>query len=395
MELTIKYIPTNEIKPYENNPRKNDEAVRYVAESIKEFGFKNPVILDKNNVIVAGHTRIKAAEELGIKEVPCIYAEDLSNDQIKAFRLADNKVAEIAEWDFGKLEEELADIDIDMSEFGFDEFADNEPIEVQEDEVPEPPKEPKTKLGDFFQLGNHRLICGDSTDVAVIDRLMDGVKADMLLTDPPYNIALGMGGSVDEARKRHRRTDGLVIMNDKMEDENFYNFLLSFYTVALAHMKQGASFYVWHADNEGLNFRKALKDAGATLRQTLIWNKNAITLGRQDYQWKHEPCLYGWKDGASHNWYSDRKQSTVLEFNKPTKSELHPTMKPIELLAYQIRCSSKETDSVLDCFGGSGSTLIACEQLNRKCYMAELDPVYCDVIIERWEQFTNEKAVKL
>ena len=219
--------------------------------------------------------------------------------------------------------------------------------------------------------------------------------ADMLLTDPPYNVALGMGGSVDEARKRHRRTDGLVIMNDKMEDEDFYNFLLSFYTVALAHMKQGASFYVWHADNEGLNFRKALKDAGAILRQTLIWNKNAITLGRQDYQWKHEPCLYGWKDGASHSWYSDRKQSTVLEFNKPVKSKLHPTMKPIELLAYQIRCSSKEADSVLDCFGGSGSTLIACEQLNRKCYMVELDPHYCDVIISRWENFTGKAAVKV
>lgn len=219
------------------------------------------------------------------------------------------------------------------------------------------------------------------------------MKADLLITDPPYNVALGMGGSVDEARKRHRRTDGLVIMNDKMEDEDFYQFLLKFYKAAFANMKEGASFYVWHADNEGLNFRKALRDANVTLRQTLIWNKNSITLGRQDFQWKHEPCLYGWKDGASHRWFSDRSQPTVLDFNRPKRSELHPTMKPVELFAYQIECSTQKGDSVLDSFGGSGTTIIACEQLGRTGYSMELDPRYCDVILQRWENFTSRKAV--
>lgn len=202
-----------------------------------------------------------------------------------------------------------------------------------------------------------------------------------------------MGGSVDEARKRHRRTDGLVIMNDKMEDSEFYQFLLDFYIAAFENLKEGASFYIWHADNEGLNFRKALRDANVTLRQTLIWNKNSITLGRQDFQWRHESCLYGWKDGAPHRWFSDRSQPTVLDFNRPTRSELHPTMKPVELFAYQIKCSSENGDVVLDPFGGSGTTIMACEQLGRKGRLMELDPHYCDVIIQRWENFTDEKAV--
>lgn len=422
-----------DLVPYENNARINDGAVEAVANSIREFGIKNPIIIDRDNVIVCGHTRIKACEKLGIETVPCVVADDLTDEQIKAFRIADNSTAQIAEWDLEKLQAELEDIDMDMVQFGLQEQIEDIEKEfekeVQEDEVPEVDEEnePICKLGDIWQLGRHRLICGDSTDKATVERLMDGNKADLLLTDPPYNVALGMGGSVDEARKRHRRTDGLVIMNDKMEDSAFFEFLLKCFTAGRDALKEGGAFYIWHADNEGLNFRSALKSSGLTLRQTLIWNKNAITLGRQDYQWKHEPCLYGWKDGAAHYFIDDRTQATVFEDtkpdfkkmkkeellklleeiysdkisttviheDKPTKSAEHPTMKPIKLLARQIKNSSKQTESVLDLFGGSGSTLIACEQLNRKCYMMELDPKYCDVIIKRWENLTGQKAVKI
>ena len=385
-----------DIRPYEKNPRKNDEAVKYVMESIKQFGFKVPIVIDNNGVIVAGHTRYKAARKLGMSEVPCIVADDLTDEQIKAFRLADNKVAEKADWDFDLLSEELDELfDFDMTLFGFDALEEDDAEVVEDDFDIEPPEEPYVKIGDLYQLGRHRLLCGDSTKIDDVEKLMGGELADLLVTDPPYNVALGMGGSVDEARKRHRRTDGLVIMNDSMEDGEFYQFLYDFYTCAYAVMKPGASFYIWHADNEGLNFRLALKNAGFQLRQTLIWNKKTITLGRQDYQWKHEPCLYGWKDGASHNWYSDRKQSTVIDMNKPAKSELHPTMKPIELFDYQIRNSSQKEDNVLDLFGGSGTTLMACEQNGRKAYTMEFDPRYAQTIIERWEQFTGEKAVLL
>lgn len=397
MSLSVTNIKTTDIKPYGKNPRKNDEAVKYVAESIREFGFKVPIVIDEDGVIVAGHTRWKAAKKLGLEDVPCVIADDLTEEQIKAFRLADNKVAEKAEWDFDLLASELEDIfDLDMTVFGFEDLFEEEDTEVVEDDYDiEPPEEPYVKVGDLYQLGRHRLLCGDSTKIDDVEKLMGGEQADLLITDPPYNVALGMGGSVDEARKRHRRTDGLVIMNDSMEDGEFYQFLYDFYTCAYAVMKPGASFYIWHADNEGLNFRLALKNAGFQLRQTLIWNKNTITLGRQDYQWKHEPCLYGWKDGASHNWYSDRKQSTVIDMNKPAKSELHPTMKPVELFDYQIKNSSKKDDNVLDLFGGSGTTLMACEQNGRRAYTMEFDPRYAQTIIERWEQFTGEKAVLL
>lgn len=221
-----------------------------------------------------------------------------------------------------------------------------------------------------------------------------GDKADLLLTDPPYNVALGMGGSQDEARKRHRRTDGLVIMNDKMPDDEFRQFLTTVFSNADAVMNEGSSFYIWYADNEGYTFRGAAQDAGWEVRQNLIWNKNAITLGRQDYQWRHEPCLYGWTKG-SHKWYSDRKQPTVIDMPRPTKSAEHPTMKPVQLFAYEIQNSTKAGDKVLDLFGGSGTTLIACEQLNRTAYLMELDPRYVDVIIDRWQKMTGQKAVKL
>lgn len=401
--MQIVEIEISKLKDYENNPRHNEKAVNAVAESIKQFGFKVPIVVDKDYVIVAGHTRKKAAQKLGLEKVPCIIADDLSPEQIKAFRVADNKTAELAEWDFEKLEAELyelQELNFDMSDFGFDMSDFEEPKGVEEDDFDveaeaEAIAEPVTKLGDIYQLGSHRLMCGDSTKQEDVTKLMDGKKADLLLTDPPYNVALGMGGSVDEARKRHRRTDGLVIMNDKMEDNEFYQFLVKCFSCGRDAIKEGASFYIWHADNEGLNFRAALKDSGLTLRQTLIWNKNTITLGRQDYQWKHEPCLYGWKDGASHKWYSDRCQSTVLDFKKPAKSEDHPTMKPITLFDYQIKNSTKVGDIVLDLFGGSGTTIIACEQNNRVGYSMELDPKYCDVIIKRWETLTGQKAEKI
>lgn len=390
MQIISKKI--EEIKEYENNPRNNDNAVEYVARSIKDFGFKIPIIVDKNNVIVAGHTRYKAAKELNLTEVPCIVADDLTDEQIKAFRLVDNKSAELAEWNLELLNIELENIhDIDMNLYNFElsELLDNV---IEDDYEIELPEEPKTKYGDIYKLGNHYLMCGDSTKESDVAKLMNNNKADLFLTDPPYNVALGNHDTPETARQRHRRTDGLIIMNDKMSDNDFLDFLTKCFSIAKDNMKDGASFYIWHADNESLTFRQALKNSGLELRQTLIWNKNAITLGRQDYQWKHEPCLYGWKDGASHSWFSDRSQPTVLDFKKPSKSEDHPTMKPIELFAYQIKNSSKVNDIVLDTFGGSGTSIIACEQLNRLCFTMELDPRYCDVIVDRWETFTNQKV---
>ena len=390
MQIISKNI--EEIKEYENNPRNNDNAVEYVARSIKDFGFKMPIIIDKNNVIVAGHTRYKAAKELNLTEVPCIVADDLTDEQIKAFRLVDNKSAELAEWNLELLNIELENIhDIDMNLYNFElsELLDNV---IEDDYEIELPEEPKTKHGDIYKLGNHYLMCGDSTKESDVAKLMNNNKADLFLTDPPYNVALGNHDTPETARQRHRRTDGLIIMNDKMSDNDFLDFLTKCFSIAKDNMKDGASFYIWHADNESLTFRQALKNSGLELRQTLIWNKNAITLGRQDYQWKHEPCLYGWKDGASHSWFSDRSQPTVLDFKKPSKSEDHPTMKPIELFAYQIKNSSKVNDIILDTFGGSGTSIIACEQLNRICFTMELDPRYCDVIVDRWETFTNQKA---
>ena len=390
MQIISKNI--EEIKEYENNPRNNDNAVEYVARSIKDFGFKIPIIVDKNNVIVAGHTRYKAAKELNLTEVPCIVADDLTDEQIKAFRLVDNKSAELAEWNLELLNIELENIhDIDMNLYNFElsELLDNV---IEDDYEIELPEEPKTKHGDIYKLGNHYLMCGDSTKESDVAKLMNNNKADLFLTDPPYNVALGNHDTPETARQRHRRTDGLIIMNDKMSDNDFLDFLTKCFSIAKDNMKDGASFYIWHADNESLTFRQALKNSGLELRQTLIWNKNAITLGRQDYQWKHEPCLYGWKDGASHSWFSDRSQPTVLDFKKPSKSEDHPTMKPIELFAYQLKNCCKVYDLILVTFGGSGTSIIACEQLNRICFTMELDPRYCDVIVDRWETFTNQKA---
>lgn len=384
-DIKIIYKNIDELVPYENNPRDNTAAIDAVAASIKEFGFKNPIIIDSGNVIVAGHTRLKAAQKLKIQNVPCVVADDLTQEQVNAFRLADNKTAELAEWDLELLNSELELIDgIDMTEFGFELDLDDEQ-EVVEDEFDEElPEEPQTKLGDIYQLGRHRLMCGDSTDVNSVKTLMGGYKADLLLTDPPYNIAY-----------EGKTKDALKIKNDSMKNDEFREFLREAFAAADEVMKPGAVFYIWYAASEGYNFKGACFDVNWTVRQCLIWNKNTMVLGKQDYQWKHEPCLYGWKDGAGHLWTADRKQTTVLNFDKPNRNGEHPTMKPVALFDYQIQNNTKGGDIVLDLFGGSGTTIMACEQNDRNAYVMELDPRYADVIIKRWEEFTGEKAVKL
>lgn len=369
--------PINEVIPYEKNPRINDNAVPAVMKSIEEFGFKVPIVIDKNGIIVTGHTRLKAAKKLGMKTVPCIVADDLTPEQIKAFRLADNKVAEAAEWDMELLNEELDGIiDIDMSDFNFGDITDSPSSEdvVEDDgENIELPSEPKTRLGDIWMIGRHKLMCGDATSEDVLKRLMGGDKVDMYLTDPPYNVAY-----------EGKTEDKLTIQNDSMEDSAFYQFLVDSFVAADSVMNEGAAFYVWHADSEGYNFRGACRAVEWELRECLIWNKNTMVLGRQDYQWKHEPCLYGWKGGAAHNWYGDRKQTTVIDMNKPNRNAEHPTMKPVQLFAYLMENSSKPGDIILDSFCGSGTTLIACEQMGRVARVLELDPKYCDVIIKRY-----------
>ena len=388
-------MKTKDLIPYENNPRHNEEAVPDVAESIRQCGDLDPIEVDENNVILSGHTRLLALQQQGFTETDVIRYTGLTEEQKTKYRLLANKTGEKAMWDLEKLAEELEGLDFDGFDFGFEpeEEEEGDEQEAQDDDYePEPPEEPKAKRGDIYKLGRHRLMCGDSTSVTDVEALCGGRKMNLLITDPPYNVALGMGGSVDEARKRHRRTDGLVIMNDKMESDKFREFLTECFSNAYTVMNPGAAFYIWHADNESYNFRGALMDAGMELRQTLIWVKNSMTLGRQDYQWRHEPCLYGWKDGAGHVWYSDRKQTTCLEYDRPTRSELHPTMKPVPLFDYQIKNSSKKGDAVLDLFGGSGTTMVACEQDGRTAYLMELDPRYVDVIIDRWEKLTGQKA---
>lgn len=399
MEIIMKRV--KELTPYEKNPRRNDEAVKFVKASIEQFGFKVPIVIDAQGVIVAGHTRLKAAKELGMKEVPCIVADDLTPEQVKAFRLADNKTAEIAEWDVELLSLELFNLkDFSMERFGFS--SDDSDADVVEDDfdidaATEEITEPKTALGDIWQLGRHRLMCGDSTLPGDVAALMDGACADMLLTDPPYNVAYeGKAGK---------------IQNDSMKDGPFRKFLTLAFKNAEDVMKPGAAFHIWHADSEGYNFRGACRDAGLRVRQCLIWVKNSLVMGRQDFQWKHEPCLYGessvdeseneeahdpclygWSAGT-HHWYKNRKQTTILQFDKPNKSKEHPTMKPIKLFDYQIKCNTKPGEIVLDLFGGSGTAIMACEQNNRVAYVMELDQKYADVIVARWEAFTGDKAV--
>ena len=390
--MQIQEVAVEALIPYAKNSRTHSDAqVAQIAASIKEFGWTNPILIDGTKGIIAGHGRLMAARKLGYSKVPVIELKDMTESQKKAYVIADNQLAMNAGWDMDLLKIEVADLNedgFDLELLGFDSKMLDSLLapEVKdgltdEDAVPELPKEPKTKLGDVYILGEHRLMCGDSTSIESVEKLMNGQLADQLVTDPPYNIAYE-GGS----KKREQ------IKNDEMADTDFRQFLKDVYIAADAVMKAGAVFYIWHADTEGYNFRGAAKDMGWKIRQTLIWNKDNSAFGRSDYHWKHEPCLYGWKEGAAHLWATDRKQTTVIECKRPSKSELHPTMKPVELMEYQILNNTKGQDVVLDLFGGSGSTLIACEKTGRKARLMELDPKYCDVIVKRWEDFTGKKA---
>lgn len=391
-ELSIKYKSIDELIPYINNSRTHSpEQVQQIAASIKEFGFTNPVLLDGDDGIIAGHGRLQAAKLLKLTKIPTIRLDGLSDAQKKAYVIADNKLALNAGWDVEMLRlemTELQDLDFDLSLLGFDDkelaaILEPEVIEglTDEDEVPAVPDEPKTKLGDIYMLGNHRLMCGDSTSIDDVEKLCDGRLVDMWLTDPPYNVAY-----------EGKTKDALTIQNDSMGDDQFRQFLRDSYVAADVVMKAGAVFYIWHADSEGYNFRGAAKDAGWIVRQCLVWKKQSMVMGRQDYHWQHEPCLYGWKDGSAHLWASDRKQTTILEFNRPSKNGEHPTMKPVELFEYQMLNNTKGGDIVLDSFGGSGTTIIAAEKHGRHARLMELDPKYCDVIVKRWEDFTGQKA---
>jgi site-specific DNA-methyltransferase (adenine-specific) len=406
--------------PYDNNPRINDGAVENVLKSISEFGFKVPIVLDKDYVIVTGHVRYKAARQMGLKKVPCIVASDLTEEQIKAYRLADNKTAEYAEWDMEKLEQELmalSEIGFDIEKFDFQlkDIASDDDFDFES--AIESIEEPVTKSGDIWLLGRHRLLCGDSTCKKAYERLMNGMQAGLIITDPPYNVDY-TGGTKQKMK----------IMNDSMPDDVFQEFLKEAHSRMHEALEPGAPIYVFHADSEGNSFRTAFTSAGFKLSQCLIWVKQSMVLGRQDYHWRHEPILYGWKKGAAHKWYGDRCNDTVIDeekivFSKAKKEDLieiikdmqqkiylnstiiyqdrptsnadHPTMKPVKLIGKLMDNSSERGTLVLDPFGGSGSTLIASEQMGRTCNTMELDPKYCDVIVRRWEECTSQKAERI
>jgi DNA modification methylase len=386
MQIELIYI--DKIKPYENNPRNNDAAVEKVAESIKEFGFKIPIVVDKDNIIIAGHTRYKAAKKLLLENIPVIKADDLTEQQVKAFRIMDNKSSEFATWNYEVLLSEmdslkLDDYDLDLTGFELNELEQLEdkysPKEIQEDESfdvdeqLENIEEPKSKKGDIWLLGNNRLLCGDSTSKEDVAKLMDGHRAKLVFTDPPYNVNYE-GGTEDK----------LTIANDNMSNNDFYEFLSKVFNNYYENMEDGAPIYVCHADSEGENFRRAYRESGLKLAECIIWVKNTFVMGRQDYHWRHEPILYGWKEGAAHYFVDDRTQDTVWEIPKPARNSEHPTMKPLALCARGIKNSSKPNELVIDFFGGSGSTLMAATELNRVCYTMELDEKYTDVIVLRY-----------
>ena len=433
--MNITKVNLKDLIHAEYNPRKSltpaDAEYQKIKRSIEEFGYVDPIIINFDNTIIGGHQRATVLKDLGYEEIDAVMV-DLDKTKEKALNIALNKIS--GEWDLDKLAEVMAELEkeLDATITGFDEeqiqglidqineIAD---LDIAEDDFNadaalEEIEEPITKPGDVIILGEHRLLCGDATKQEDYKKLLGGGSPliDLLVTDPPYNVDY-----------EGKTKDKLKIENDCKSNKEFYSFLLEFYKNACNAMKPGAAFYIWHSTRETVNFTKALEEAGLAYKQTLIWNKNTLVIGRQDYQWKHEPCLYGWKEGAAHYFIDDRTQSTVIEDqqpkfktmkkaeliellegiyadkisttiineDKPARSEQHPTMKPIKLLARLIKNSSKPKDKILDPFGGSGSTLIACEQLNRKCYMMELDPKYCDVIVKRWEEYTGQKAKRI
>ena len=389
----MQLVPITKLVPYVNNARTHSpEQINKLRSSLREFGFINPVIIDRDFGVIAGHGRILAAKEEGITEVPCVFADHLTEAQKKAYIIADNRMAMDAGWDEELLRVEIEALQaqaFDLSLTGFDEkelsdlFKDD--ADVQEDDFDvdaELEKPTFSKSGDVWMLGRHRLVCGDSTKAETFDTLMQGRKANLVVTDPPYNVNYeGNAGK---------------IKNDNLADEKFYQFLFDAFSNIEKVMADDASIYVFHADTEGLNFRKAFSDAGFYLSGCCIWKKPSLVLGRSPYQWQHEPCLYGWKKSGKHQWYADRKQTTIWEFEKTKKNTDHPTMKPIPLLAYPIQNSSMSNTLILDPFGGSGSTLIACEQTDRDCYTIELDEKYCDVIVKRYiEQVGSADGVSV
>ncbi|MBD5113579.1 MAG: site-specific DNA-methyltransferase [Ruminococcaceae bacterium] len=377
----MQLVPIYKLIPYVNNARTHSpEQINKLRSSLREFGFINPVIIDRDFNVIAGHGRIAAAKAEGISEVPCVFADHLTDAQKKAYILADNRMALDAGWDEELLKIEIENLQADNFDIGLTGFEEKElanlfetDSDAKEDDfnVDEELQKPCiTQAGDIWLLGNHRLICGDSTKEETYTALMDGKKANLTVTDPPYNV--NYKGSAGK------------IKNDNMENEKFYQFLLDAFTNMEKVMADDASIYVFHADTEGLNFRKAFADAGFYLSGTCIWKKQSLVLGRSPYQWQHEPVLFVWKKKGKHQWYTGRKESTIWEFDKPKKNGEHPTMKPIPLIAYPIKNSSMSNCIVLDPFGGSGSTLIACEQTNRICYTIELDEKFCDVIVKRF-----------
>ena len=389
----MQLVPLEKLVPYANNARTHSaEQINKLRSSLREFGFINPVIIDRDYGVIAGHGRILAAKEEGIREIPCVFADHLTEAQKKAYIIADNRMAMDAGWDEELLRVEIEALQaeaFDLSLTGFDEkelsdlFKDDADVHEDDFDVEAELKQPViTKAGDVWTLGRHRLVCGDSTKAETFALLMGDRKANLVITDPPYNV--NYEGSAGK------------IKNDNMADDAFYQFLLAAFQNTETVMADDASIYVFHADTEGLNFRRAFADAGFRLSGACIWKKQSLVLGRSPYQWQHEPILFGWKKKGRHQWYTGRKESTIWEFDKPKKNGDHPTMKPIPLLAYPIMNSSMSNTLVMDPFGGSGSTLIACEQTDRSCYTIELDEKFCDVIVKRYiEQIGSADGVSV
>lgn len=437
MELKIDYLKASELKPYDKNTRKHEEHdVREIAKSIEKYGFSDPIgVWGKENLIVEGHGRLLAAKLLGLEEVPVIHLDHLSDEERREYAIMHNRTAELSSWDFDVLAEEMAELNLNDFDFNIDNLvfsdADLDTVgELEEIETPEPPEEPKSRRGEIYQLGNHRLMVGDSTDAAAVAALMDGKQADLVITDPPYNVSYAeKEKSLLGVRPNKRAQEGYLtgIENDVMDENEFIEFLTKAFTNLNNYLKDGGVFYIWHAAMKAKCFMIAAENAGIEIHEHLTWVKNHFVLGRQDYQWKHEPCLYGWKEGGPHYFINSRSETTVIPDlheiepermkkdelvdlikkimentattviyeNKPLKSLLHPTMKPVNLIGYQMRNSSRKGENVLDLFGGSGTTLIVAEQIKRNCFMMEYEPKYADVIIQRWEEMTGKKAVLL
>lgn len=395
--MNIQEIEIDKLIPYHNNPRK-DQAVDKVASSINEYGFQQPIVVDKSMVVIVGHTRLLGAKKLGLSKVP-VYIANLSESKAKAYRIADNRLNEDSNWDFNLLDLEiknLLDDDYDIDLLGFDSseldkfLVNDEEYLTDEDEVPETPKEPIAKIGDIYQLGEHRLMCGDSTSIDAFDKLCEE-KADMIFTDPPYGMEYGGGRAEGSSKKGDKVKAHGMIKGDDFKGNDLINLIKDAIMTSYLKSKSGASAYICFTWRTYAEFQTALLESGLKVKNCIVWNKKSIGLGNSHYRPQHEFIFY-----CGEQWYGDKSQSDVWELSRGnTSSYVHPTQKPVELIEKAIKNSSKMEDIVIDCFGGSGSTLIACEKTKRKCYMMELDPKYIDVIIQRWEKFTGNKAKKI